>query len=91
MGVSTANDRSDIDPSKYDFERRGFVGAGNSTAPRSRDLARLESAYPDVSHSEIQAFMASHARVMSFRISRAMSDAHGPDWFERAHDTRGSL
>lgn len=89
LGVRLANERTDIDPSAYDFALRGFVGPGNDAWPRMQDLTVLGREFGgssrECSWEETKAFCEAHRKVMSARIAEAMNAAHGVGWCERAH------
>lgn len=85
LGIRLANERRDIDPSQYSFERRGFVGSANDRHPRMKDIAIFERTYPDHTWDELQAFTRAHEKIMALRVRDAMDEAHGKGWQERSH------
>lgn len=80
LGIRLANERRDIDPSQYSFERRGFLGPANARHPRFRDIAVFERTYPDYTWEELQAFTRAHEKTMYARVKEAMDLAHGAGW-----------
>ena len=83
LAISLANDRKDVDPSKYDFELGGFVG-GNDTCATNAHIARFEKTFPDYTSNELfSVFSRAYSKHMHSRIAAAMKDAHGEGWYDR--------
>lgn len=84
LAISLANDRTDIDPSKYDFERGGFVGGGNDTCATNAHITRFEKTFPDHTSNELFAvFSRTYSKHMHSRIGAAMKEAYGEEWYDR--------
>lgn len=83
FAISLANDRTDIDPSKYDFELGGFVGGGNDTCATNAHISRFEKMFPDHTSAELFWWSGAYSKHMHSRIGAAMKEAYGEGWYDR--------